>query len=137
MLLHGAKVTSHSGIHQTVEPEPTPAQCFGNLKGAPGGFFRAVMEDQCHPVTGRQPEELFVGRFAHQRRRQRDLVELVEPLLLLETASLEAVKQCSSGRIRTYRYCDQISALHTDRSAEVAYSYPVRDLQELDLNPPP
>jgi hypothetical protein len=56
---------------------------FGNLEGAPGRFFRAVMEDQCHSIAGRQPDELFVGSFSHWRRRQRDLRQLVESLLLL------------------------------------------------------
>ncbi len=56
---------------------------FGNLECAPGRFLRAVAEDQRHPVAGRQPDELFVGRFPHRRRRQRDFNELVQPLLLL------------------------------------------------------
>ena len=55
----------------------------GNLERAPGRFLRAVAKDQRHPITGRQPNELFVGRFAHRRRRQHDLSELVQPLLLL------------------------------------------------------
>jgi hypothetical protein len=55
---------------------------FGNLERAPGRFLRAVMEDQRHPIAGRQPDELFVRRFAHRRGRQHDLGELVQPLLL-------------------------------------------------------
>ena len=55
---------------------------FGNLERAPGRFFRAVAEDQRHPIAGRQPNELFVRRFAHLRRREHDLSELVQPLLL-------------------------------------------------------
>ena len=43
---------------------------FGNLERAPGRFFRAVAEDQRHPIAGRQPNELFVGGFAHLRRRR-------------------------------------------------------------------
>src|SRR5215471_16055933 len=39
-------------------------------------------EDQRHSVAGRQPNELFVGRFAHRCSREHDLSELVEPLLL-------------------------------------------------------
>ena len=57
-------------------------QRFGNLERTPGRFFRAVVEDQRHPIAGRQPNELFVGGFAHRRRREHDLSELVEPLLL-------------------------------------------------------
>ena len=55
---------------------------FRNLERAPGRFLRAVAEDQRHPIAGRQPNELFVRRFAHLRRRQHDLRELVQPLLL-------------------------------------------------------
>jgi hypothetical protein len=36
-----------------------------------------------------QPNELFVGRFAHRRGREHDLSELVEPFLLLLVKSLE------------------------------------------------
>jgi hypothetical protein len=56
---------------------------FGNLERAPGRFLRAVMEDQGHPITGWQPNQLFVVRFPHRRGRKHDLSELVEPLLLL------------------------------------------------------
>jgi hypothetical protein len=56
---------------------------FGNLERAPGGFLRAVAEDQGHPIASRQPNELFVRRFTHRRGRQHDLSELIEPLLLL------------------------------------------------------
>jgi hypothetical protein len=56
---------------------------FGNLERAPGRFFRAVPEDQRHPIAGRQPNQLFVRRFPHRRRRQHDFNELVQPLLLL------------------------------------------------------
>ncbi len=57
-------------------------QRFGDLQRAAGRFFRAVVEDQRHPIAGRQPNELFVGRFAHLRRREHDLGELVQALLL-------------------------------------------------------
>ena len=43
---------------------------FGDLERAPGRFFRAVAKDQRHPIAGRQPNELFVGRVAHLRRRR-------------------------------------------------------------------
>ena len=56
---------------------------FGNFERAPGGFFRTVAKDQRHPVTRRQPNELFVARLAYRRGREHDLSELVEPLLLL------------------------------------------------------
>ncbi len=54
-----------------------------NLERAPRRFFRAVAKDQRHSVAGRQPDELLVGRLAHLRRREHDLSELVQPLLLL------------------------------------------------------
>jgi hypothetical protein len=41
------------------------------------------MEDQGHSIAGRQPNELFVARIAHLRRPERNLSELVQPLLLL------------------------------------------------------
>jgi hypothetical protein len=50
---------------------------FGNLERALGRFLRAAAKDQGHPVTGRQPNQLFVGRFPHRRRRQHDFNELV------------------------------------------------------------
>ncbi len=40
---------------------------FGDLERTMGRLFRTVMEDQRHPVAGRQPHELFVGRVAHLR----------------------------------------------------------------------
>ena len=49
----------------------------------PGRFLCAAAKDQRHPVAGWQPNELFVRRFPHRRRRQHDFNELVEPLLLL------------------------------------------------------
>ena len=58
-------------------------QRFGNLERAPGWFFRAVVEDQRHPIAGWQSNELFVARFAHGRGGEHDLRELIEPLLLL------------------------------------------------------
>jgi hypothetical protein len=57
-------------------------KCLGNLERAPGRFLCAVMKDQRHPVASRQPDELFVHRFADRRGRQHDRSELVEPLLL-------------------------------------------------------
>ena len=45
----------------------------GNLERAPGRFLRAAAKDQRHPVAGRQPNELFVGRCAHLRCGQHDL----------------------------------------------------------------
>ena len=54
-----------------------------NFERAPGRLFRAATKDQRHAVAGRQPNELFVGRFAHRRRRQHDLRQLVQPFLLL------------------------------------------------------
>ena len=56
---------------------------FRNFEGTAGRFFRAVMEDQRHAITGRQPNEFFVRRFAYRRGREHDLSELVQPLLLL------------------------------------------------------
>ena len=50
---------------------------FGDLQRAPGRFFRAPAKDERHPVTRRQPNQLFVGRFTHRCRRQHDLNELV------------------------------------------------------------
>jgi hypothetical protein len=50
---------------------------FSNLERAPRRLLRAVTKDQRHPITGRQPDQLFVGRFSHRRRRQHDLSELV------------------------------------------------------------
>jgi len=55
---------------------------FGDLERASYRFLCAVLEDQGHSIAGWQPNELFIGRFAHRRRRQRDLRQLVEPLLL-------------------------------------------------------
>ena len=55
---------------------------FGDLERAPGRLFRAVAKDERHSITGRQPNELFVRRFADRRRREHDLSELVQPLLL-------------------------------------------------------
>ena len=52
-------------------------QRFGNLKRAPGRFLLAVAKNQGHTITGRQPDQLFVRRFAHRRRRQHDFTELV------------------------------------------------------------
>ena len=40
---------------------------FRNLERAAGRFFRAVAEDQRHSIAGRQPNELFVRRFAYRR----------------------------------------------------------------------
>ena len=57
-------------------------QRFGDLERAPRRFLRAVVEDQRHPIAGRQPNELFVGRVAHLRRREHDRGELVQALLL-------------------------------------------------------
>ena len=54
----------------------------GDLQRAPGGLFRAVTKDQGHAVTGRQPNELFVGRIAHLRRPEHNFRQLVEALLL-------------------------------------------------------
>ncbi len=56
---------------------------FGNLERAPGRLLRALAKDERHAIAGREPDELFVGRFAHRRGREHDLDELVEPLLLL------------------------------------------------------
>ena len=36
-------------------------KCFRNLERTAGRFLRAVAEDQRHAITGRQPNELFVG----------------------------------------------------------------------------
>ncbi len=56
---------------------------FGNLERAPGWLLGAAAKDQRHPVAGRQPNQLFVRRLPHRRRRQHDFNELVQPLLLL------------------------------------------------------
>ena len=50
---------------------------FGNLERASGRFLRAVAENQRHAIASRQPDELFVRRFAHWRGREHDLSELV------------------------------------------------------------
>ncbi len=55
---------------------------FGNFERAPGWFLRAAAKDQRHPVAGRQPNELFVGRVAHLRRPEHDFRQLAEALLL-------------------------------------------------------
>ena len=48
-------------------------QRLGDLERAARRLFRAVTKDQRHPVAGRQPDELFVGRVAHLRRPEHDL----------------------------------------------------------------
>ena len=54
----------------------------GDLERTSRRLFRAVAKDQRHPVAGRQPNELFVGRVAHLRRPEHDFRQLAEPLLL-------------------------------------------------------
>ena len=51
-------------------------QCLGNLERTARRLFRAVTKDQRHPVAGRQPNELFVGRVAHLRRPEHDFRQL-------------------------------------------------------------
>ena len=57
-------------------------QRLGDLQRALRRLFRAVTKDQRHPIAGRQPDELSVGRVAHLRCPEHDLGQLVEPLLL-------------------------------------------------------
>ena len=58
------------------------AERLGDLERASSGLFRAVMKDQGHPIAGRQPNELFVGRIADLRRPEDDFRQLAEALLL-------------------------------------------------------
>ena len=58
------------------------AQRLGDLERTARRLFGAVTKDQRHPVAGRQPNELFVGRVAHLRRPEHDLRQLAEALLL-------------------------------------------------------
>ena len=76
-LAHRSAVNAHAHGKFRVLPER-----FGNLERATGRFLRAVAKDQRHAIAGRQPNELFVCGFAHLRRREHDLSELVQPLLL-------------------------------------------------------
>ena len=55
---------------------------FGNLERAAGRFLRAVTKDQCHAITGRKPNQLFISRRAHLRCPEYDLGKLVQPLAL-------------------------------------------------------
>ena len=77
-LAHRSAVNAHA--HRKFR---VPLERFGNFERAPGRFLCAVAEDQRHPIAGRQPNQLFVRRFPHRRRRQHDFNELVQPLLLL------------------------------------------------------
>jgi hypothetical protein len=58
-------------------------QRFRDLERTPRRLFRAVVEDERHPVAGRQPNELFVGRGAHLRCREDDRSELVQAFFLV------------------------------------------------------
>ena len=78
----------HLAYRSAVNPHPHRKfrvflERFGNFERAPGGFFRTVAKDERHPIAGRQPNQLFVRRFPHRRRREHDFNELVQPLLLL------------------------------------------------------
>src|SRR4029078_3666197 len=53
---------------------------FQTVRGKDGDSVRLTQSSQS--IAGRQPNELFVRRFTHRRGRQRDLRQLVEPLLL-------------------------------------------------------
>ncbi len=77
-LAHRSAVNAHA--HRKFRVFLSPP---GNLERAPGRFLRAAAKDQGHPIAGRQPDELFVRRFPHRRRRQHNFNELVQPLLLL------------------------------------------------------
>ena len=77
-LAHWSAVNAHADGKLRMLPER-----FGDLERASDRFLRAAAEDERHAITGRQPDELFVGRVPHLRSREHDLGELVEPLLLL------------------------------------------------------
>ncbi len=54
-----------------------------HFQGALRRFFRIIAKDQRHPVAGRQPDELLVGRFKHLRCGQHNIGELAHLLFLL------------------------------------------------------
>ena len=71
------------------------------------------MKDQRHPVAGRQPNELFVGRVAHLRRPEHDLGQLVEALLLLFDQELRVTDDVDEEDVPDLEVedCRQIPAL--------------------------
>ncbi len=77
-LAHRSAVNAHAHGKFRVLPER-----FGDFQRTAGGLRRAAAKDQRHSIAGGQPDELFVGRFAHRRGRENNLRELVQPLLLL------------------------------------------------------
>ena len=74
---HRPAVNAHPDRNFRMLPER-----LGDFERAPRRLFRAVAKDQRHPIAGRQPNELFVGRVAHLRRPEHDFRQLVEALLL-------------------------------------------------------
>ena len=95
-------------------------QRLGDLERAPGRLFRAVAEDERHPVAGRQPNELFVRRFAHLRRREHDRGELVQPLLLFLDQELRVTddvdeRTCPISRRRLSSESDMQHCLQNGR----------------------
>ena len=56
-------------------------------------FLRIVAKDQRHPIPGRKPDELLVGRLRHLRSRQHDVGQLAHALLLLVDQELGIAHQ--------------------------------------------
>ena len=46
-------------------------------------FVRSIAEDQSYPIARREPDELFVRRFPHLRRRHDQISQLLKALVLL------------------------------------------------------
>ena len=86
---HGPAVNAHPDRNFRVL-----AERLGDLERAARWLFRAVMKDQRHPVAGRQPNELFVGRIAHLHRPEHDFCELAEALLLFFDQELGVSERC-------------------------------------------
>ena len=77
-LTHRAAVNPHPDLNLGMLLEGAR-----HLQSALRRFLRVIAKDQRHPVAGRQPDELLVGRLVHLRRRQHDVGELTHLFLLL------------------------------------------------------